>query len=296
MARPDGAGGGLLAARFRRLKRLWGTIMSNGRRLRLAVAVVGLVAAIACVEDTPALFIVHNAALDTSCRPSESTTGTSLGRGAMDLTVANRYIMNPLVENLMSPSGTVSLGGTTRGSGAGDYEGNRVTFSFAQVSFDAPPGFDRALPKNLEIPISGTLEPGRFGVVELEVINQALGEQLRTSTQLDDRNESVPVEVTLRFHGVTTSGTEVESNEFTYPLEICRGCLLEFPPEASDPFDAQPNCRAILSETETASSIDLGCHPGQDELLDCRVCRILVAAEGASEEEIERQCEPVPSR
>jgi hypothetical protein len=72
---------------------------------------------------------------------------------------------------------------------------------------------------------------------------------------------------------------------------------LIFPLDATDPLDTQPNCRGGV---ETASDEDGAvfdsCLPGQDEPLDCRLCRVLVTAEGKSEEEVEASCEPAPGR
>lgn len=264
------------------------------------LGLVGLLAAAAvgCVEETPALFIVHNSALDDDCQPVIQTTVQEfVGRGTMDVTVATQYIMFPRVENLMSPSGSVSLGrsgGGGRGATTG-YEGNRVTLSEAEVSFDAPEGFGVTLPRRIQVPISGTIDPEGAAVVVLKVIDEPLGEQLRASAQLQDRGSSVSIVADIRFRGQTTSGTEVESNAFSFPIQVCRGCLLEFPLEANDPLDTQPNCRADLTAEESeVTDSELTCLPGQDQPLDCRVCRILVTSQGRSEEEVEQACEPAP--
>lgn len=270
--------------------------MVRRKTVRLGIALGGVLLCLACVEDTPALFIVHNSALDESCEPI--IRGNPLefqGAGVMDLTVATTYAMFPKVENLMSPSGSVTLGGGSTTGGTNQYEGNRVTLSSATVSFKAPGGFDVAMPRNLRIPLSGTLEPNDDVVTSLQIVNDALGQQLRASTQLSDRGSSVPLEVEIRFHGVTTAGSEVESNNFTYPMTICRGCLLTFPLAANDPLDTQPNCRAdFTSDTSSVSDFALTCFPGQDSPLDCRVCRIITTSQGADEQQVERSCEPAP--
>ena len=244
-----------------------------------------------CVEETPALFVVQNSVLGADCRPLlQSSTNEALASGTMDLTVARLYLMFPKVENLMAPSGSVSLGG---GNGAATYEGNRVTVRRAEVSLSGPSDFSVPLPRGVEIPISGTIEPDGEAVVQLEVVNPSLGEQLAAAPELADRGSIIRLTAEVKFFGVTTSGTDVESNTFIYPVVVCRACLLEYPPEASDPLAPQPNCQAPLVDSE-GNSVDVQtpCYPGQDDPVDCRVCRVLLSSRGDDEQEVERSCEP----
>lgn len=259
------------------------------KRRRLAVlgclvACLVLIVGNACVQDTPAIFIVQNSALDGSCNASRSQSGEIQSAGQMDLSVARAYQMNLVVENLMSPSGSVSLGG---GGATGRYEGNRVTFTNAIVSLEGPPsGLAVPLPKNQAIPISGTLEPGGNTLVTLDVISSTLGEQLASA--ISRRGTVVPLTVTVRFEGVTTSGSEVDSNAFRFPLELCRGCLLSFPLEAIDDRFPAPNCL----NTDDDQTVSTACLPGQDEALDCRSCREILKARGETDEFINTICEP----
>ena len=251
---------------------------------RLMLGIAALIVAGACVQDTPAIFIVQNSALDNGCEPTKTATGDVLGAGRMDLTVATTYRMHLLVENLMSNSGTASLGG---GTITADYEGNRVTFTNAFVSIQGPPsGLGVALPEEQAIPISGTLEPANTAVVSMDVIGNALGLQLAAA--IETRGMVVPLTVSVRFEGTTTSGTSVESNQFMFPLEVCRGCLLEFPLAATDSTFTPPNC-LNTSEDQTVES---SCLPGQDDPLDCRDCRAILQARGESPSTIATQCEP----
>jgi len=249
------------------------------------------VLAVACVEETPALFVVQNSVLDDNCRPVlQSSAAEALASGVLDLTIAHTYLMFPKVENLMAPSGSVSLGG---GSGVDTYEGNRVTVRRAEVSLSGPADFSIALPKGVNIPISGTIEPDGEAIVQLEVVNPDLGRQLATAAELADRGSVIRLTAEVKFFGVTTSGTDVESNTFVYPVVVCRGCLLQFPPEASDPLITEANCRAPLVDEEGNSvEVDTPCYPGQDDPVDCRLCRILLTASGETEQEIIQSCEP----
>lgn len=251
----------------------------------LTLALGAWLIASACVEDTPAMFIVHNAALDADCDPVRTASGDTLSTGVMDLTVARTYRMQLLVENLLSPSGANTLGA----SAGGVYEGNRITFTSAIVSIIGPSaGLTVALPENQELAISGTLEPGGGSVVEFDAITQGLGEQL--AAQLTSRDQRLPVRVNVQFVGQSTSGAEVESNVFTYPLTICRGCLLNFPADAVNPLDEPPNCGAEVTDSTTVPE---PCRAGQDEAFDCRICRNILETRGADQATVNAQCEPI---
>ncbi len=165
-----------------------------------------------CLEETPALFIVSNSALDASCQPVASTEISAIvSRGVMDVTVATTYHMFPNVENLMNASGSSSLGGGLSGT-----EGNRVTLQRAEITFLPEDSLAVAMP-NRTIPISGTLEPGGRGVVALEVIHDIFGNSLSNDPRLRVRGRTVSFEVQGQFLRVLRSGTDFDSYLFIFP-------------------------------------------------------------------------------
>ena len=65
-----------------------------------------------------------------------------------------------------------------------------------------------------------------------------------------------------------SSGSHVESDEVSFPIDACVGCLVTYPAAADDPTSAtQPNCDATSSSTITPP-----CVVGQDQPIDCRSC------------------------
>jgi hypothetical protein len=71
--------------------------------------------------------------------------------------------------------------------------------------------------------------------------------------------------------GHTLGSQAVDSGEFRYPITVCYGCLIYYPSEANDPkITPNPNCDLPMA---TGSSTSVGCSPGQDEMVDCRVCK-----------------------
>jgi hypothetical protein len=75
----------------------------------------------------------------------------------------------------------------------------------------------------------------------------------------------------VKVFGRTLGGMSVESGEWRFPINVCYGCLVVFPPEANDPkVMPQPNCG--LSAV-TGTSVVHPCIVGQDDTIDCRVCK-----------------------
>jgi hypothetical protein len=74
----------------------------------------------------------------------------------------------------------------------------------------------------------------------------------------------------VKFFGQTLGGRHVESGEFEFPVDVCRGCLIGFSGANTRQSCAVPNClNAGLSSTTTVSS---PCIPGQDLPVDCSLC------------------------
>jgi hypothetical protein len=72
----------------------------------------------------------------------------------------------------------------------------------------------------------------------------------------------------VKFFGNTLGGRYVESDEFVFPVDVCRGCLILFSPTDVSPLFTSPNC---LGGGVGASQIG-PCFPGQDFAIDCSQC------------------------
>lgn len=231
----------------------------------------------ACAEDVPELFIVQNNTLDDQCEIRNAASEIAQSIGFLDLFISNQYIMYPVVENVLVGSDSVTFqtgaGGGGEGLSGAEWEANRITMTRASIEFDAPDALGVPLPSDFEIPLSGGLGPGDAAVVGLQVINASIGNTLATSQLLQQRGATVTILLRLKFFGVTASGREIDSNVFTYPVQLCVGCLLEVPAEAIDPAFPTPNCR--VTEDFDSTSLEV-CSPGQDEAIDCRaVCPLV---------------------
>lgn len=89
--------------------------------------------------------------------------------------------------------------------------------------------------------------------------------------ELPTRANRKTVLITIKAFGKTTGGKDVESGEFTVPMEVCNGCLVSFL-DANDPAEMiQPNCKKPLAAT--TGGADTGpCRIGQDSAIPCQAC------------------------
>ena len=160
-------------------------------------------------------------------------------------------------------------------------EGNDIIIEGAEVSFEAPANSGLVLPQNLFIPTAGTIFAGGIQTTGLEIISVALGSQLRQSPIFSTRGAVVTVLATIKFEGKTVAGRDVESPEFVYPIDICAGCLLEFPAEALSNDGGGQTCNPTLLAEEP--EFDDVCFVGQDTAVPCTFCwRLVGDAEAAS--------------
>lgn len=271
---------------------------------KIALLTVVMAAALsgACVEETGTFLVLGTQALSSGQCELNPEAEELRTRGTMDIMLTNRYVMFPLILNSMKPSSEVIIqsgagggagGGAAAGGGMGgnglepvQTEGNIISLKGATVSFTAPQ-VSFPLPQNIFIPTSGSVFPSDNAVTALEVISVEVGNIIRDSVEFVSNGEFrrgsvVTVLVSVKFKGVTSSGTEVESNEFDFPLDICAGCLLFYAPNTiSEDDDGSATCEykpvqaTEGEETVTPPSISIPCLIGQDEYVDCRLCRTL---------------------
>jgi hypothetical protein len=72
--------------------------------------------------------------------------------------------------------------------------------------------------------------------------------------------------VDVRVFGETLGGDEITSESLTFPIVVCDGCLVSFPPGSVD-----PNTGLCVGSTGNESD-ELPCSPGQDEYVPCTTC------------------------
>lgn len=260
-----------------------------------ALALLGVAAmGSACSVEESSMLVVGNAFLQDDCVAQPNLEGPFLARGTLDVSIRSQYIMFPVLQNQLGPSEQVRIqaagAGAGQGSGLDDVliEGNTIILNEAEVEFELPPGV-AGLPSNIRIPTSGTVFPQGVSSAGIELISPNFGQGL---AGVVGAGTTLTVLVKVRFFGVTASGTEVESAEFSYPLDICNGCLIAYAPGSLFPTDGNRLTCDPLDQPATVEEVpeepEPPCIIGQDQPVDCRLCRTLKADEASAD----AQCDP----
>ncbi|MEZ4406703.1 MAG: hypothetical protein R3A52_09525 [Polyangiales bacterium] len=125
-------------------------------------------------------------------------------------------------------------------------------------------------------PVAGQLA---YGVTELQVIPPTIVNALRTTVCTFDttgvttqcpvpRITSNPRRLIVRIlaFGHTLGTGQVETPTFDFPVNVCCGCLVNFPTDADTPDMVYPGPDC------TNGTAAIGCNIGQDAPVDCRLC------------------------
>jgi hypothetical protein len=78
----------------------------------------------------------------------------------------------------------------------------------------------------------------------------------------------------VKFLGRTLGGESVESNEYEFPVDLCRGCLITVAPADISPLFESPNCVGTGQSAATSAP----CAIGQDLPVDCSLCKSISTA------------------
>jgi hypothetical protein len=220
-------------------------------------------------EEGPDFAIERNQRADEStCELSPRRSGSAIERGTFDVALGDRsaYVLTPLVRNSTGSAITVTharvavdleaegLWGRVRircDLGASCEEWDLSTCNPSDPS-DCPVvpagGTD-----SFEAPILPRLVTAYFqGMLDAAAIEG------RTPPEFELRS-------LVRLVGTNADGDEVVSAEFVYEVTMCLGCLVDFPPGSDSAMPGVDCCAGGAPITS--------CQPGQDDPIDCRLCR-----------------------
>lgn len=228
--------------------------------LKKSILVLGLVGSgsllsTSCAENESMLFIEGVMALDRSdCVLRPEGNSVLLPSGIMDRALTSRYQAGLLVGSQLIQRGDKARLRT---------ETARMSLLGAEISIESPAGGE-LIPAYSTIgtgfvnPSSGT-EPG-FGAIIVEIV--PAGATLPEGLVL----------AKIRAFGETLGGQEVESNEYSFPIQVCTGCLIAYPASAYD--DTQPPGSPYLCRIDADTDLGDGstCLLGQDSAVPCTVC------------------------
>jgi hypothetical protein len=222
-----------------------------------------------CADSESVLFIRQVQARVVSgtngCTVDSSPSSLLITGGTLDLAFRTQYSATLLVGNQLVARGNTSQLRT---------ETSRVELEGAIVRLEDSRGSNVWGP--FTVPGSGFIDPATgsapsYGLTETVLLGSDFGvklaAELRQSLAIRGFTSIVKV------FGKTLGGTAVESGEWRFPLNVCYACLITFPPDANDPNLGNPNCNLPAS---TGTTIATPCSLGQDDSVDCRVCKLSV--------------------
>ncbi len=254
----------------------------------------------ACEGEEIGLQIVSVNRVQLSDCVVTSDEETRLSSGAVDLAIAGAYSVFPVVENRLVDTPTaVKLYGESDGR----IHANDITITSAVVRYTTLDQISAPLPEEVVVPISHTARLNEQQPMGVEIFSPAQLQLIRQSPEFlifDAQNQVRPVRtsakviVRIKLRGTTLDGKDIESNEFVFPVEICNGCSITYPPQAIETNAQQvPNCQRIQDDATTLTGLDdiapgcIGFLGTDGNIVDCRDCQ------GFAVDSIARQlCQP----
>jgi hypothetical protein len=227
------------------------------------VACLGAGGTSACADNDSSLFIDGVLVPQPpDCTVIGDPTQPIQFNGVLDLALRFNYSAALLVGNQLTPRGDKQNL---------KIETTRVNLRGAEITITDSSG---ATIKSFSIGGTGFVDsntgetPG-WGIFSTDLIPGPVGVTLLKDLAF---GQSKTYYTKSQVFGDTLGGTSLTSGFLTYPIEVCNGCLIQYPSVAIDKASGVNKCEA---STDTAPTP--GCFPGQDGPVDCRNCASTVA-------------------
>ena len=232
------------------MKRLWNRVLAS-------TCVAGLLAVASCAHDDSSLVV----------RQVMAPQGGSTGGGGCTYKSdpAQPFMTSGIVDVafLASYRPVVLVGSQLVAQHRSDSfktETARVSLQGATVTVSDTQGKEIAnfstLAAGFVDPASGSA-PG-YGLTAVTLLDPKTVDALRTQIPAGGTKKLV---ARFKVFGQTLGGQSVETNEAQFPIDVCLGCLVFRPADAT--------CDA----TADLGSVAAPCVVGQDQAIDCRLCR-----------------------
>lgn len=215
----------------------------------------------ACAENDSSLFVEGVLAPSPpNCEASPDPGATRLYRGVLDVAFRTKYEGVVLVGNQLTPRGNKD-------------ELRTETASFrirgAEVELSSSQGAvleQFSVRSGSYIPTNSSDAPG-YGLAEVTMIPPTRGQAFEDELS-GNRGARRTVVASVRVFGETLGGVEITSGDFTFPIDVCWGCLVDYPLDAvEDSGDGSMVCAAGGDSVGFEQ-----CVIGQDDRIDCRAC------------------------
>jgi hypothetical protein len=241
------------------MNRFWGHAVSTA-----VLAVAAGAAFPACAHDDSTLYIQGVLEPPTPannvCTYVISISSTFLSRGRVDAGLTESYAPLFLVGSQMK---SVANSDNVRA------ETGRINIQGALVRVVDPA--DGSVWMDATVLSAGTIEPAQ-GTTSAYL---GIGATIMDKHAIDhfDPGLAVPLNPSklavayVKFYGQSLGGQSIESEEFQYPIDVCNGCLVDFPPQGSVQ-KLHDYCSGLLPPSNPL----IPCALGQDQPADCQLC------------------------
>jgi len=204
------------------------------------------------------LFVVGVLVPDAnSCTVKAERGSALLGKGVLDLALTSSYTATLLVGNQFQSAASTPSAPQTE----------RISLHGAEVELATANG----------TPL-GTYSTAGTGFVDTAADTSAYGSipvtlvpaALREGVSLQGEE---PIVATVKVTGEALDGTSMTSSALTFPIDVCLGCLVQYPPNAADP--TQPlgsTYKCVTYDPSGAESAPAPCIMGQDTAFSCTLC------------------------
>lgn len=228
------------------------------KRLSAVAFVASCSALVGCADDEATLFVRQVVAPNDSCEFANDPEQPHFVRGLLDTYFAAEYSAHVLVGNQMVAQGSPErLRDETSKVALYEYETRVLDADGAEVA-----GF--------KAPCSGLVDQKdgdteAYGLTNVVLIDSVSSAALADASAASGTQQEVVASLIVR--GRTLGGNEIETGEFLFPISVCRGCSIYFPPSADDA--ATPG----LCDKGDADDPDPVCTPGVNTGINCLLCR-----------------------
>jgi hypothetical protein len=256
------------------MKRFWGHVFVAV----VSLAGIGVIDS-ACAHNDESIFIrgvmaPPSVGVGTQCVYTADPTLPELGSGVLDVALRSSYNATILVGNQLLPQANPDQART---------ESNRVVLQDAVVTVttagDVSSGGSTIsggtqLLSYTDI-ISGFVDPslGATPSYGLVTVNILAFDRVMTALPVPTNGGTITLVSHVKIQGQTLGRTNVETNEFDFPIDVCSGCLVSFPAGSENPVLPLPNCQGSLMSSGGNGTIVQPCALGQDQTVDCRLCQ-----------------------
>lgn len=230
-----------------------------------------------CAENESTLFIrqaqiPQPVSGGSSCKVEASASATFRGHGTLDVAIAPQYVAHLLIGNQMVDRGSRDDLKT---------ETSRVQLEGSEVYLTDASGRQIAGPYT--VPGAGFIDPASgsnpsYGLLDTVLVDSVTVSKLKSELSALPRGTIRRLTAHVKAFGTTVGGIEVDSGEWSFPIDACYGCLVSYPSEAANPALQMPNCGG-----SDVTNISKPCHPGQDDPVDCRICKAVAPTSGVCE-------------